>query len=248
MSGRNGDRSWNPTAEELAAFADGALDPVGPGLPLRQRIEDWLTDHPGAAAEVAAQRRLNRLMQQTAAPDPGETAWAALWERINQPPVPALLKRPPSRGRWAWPAAVLLAAAVAASLVIAVLAPGPQGGPAPEEVEPLAVVSADEVEIIRMSGADADVLVVGEPPVAEILPVAQPQEVDVVRVNGADTGALVVGEPPVTGPLVLANPGEVTLIDIDPADDDTTDVHMGAQDVPMIWARLDEEVGKTAGS
>jgi anti-sigma factor RsiW len=183
---------------------------------LRQRIEHWLTDHPEAAAEVAAQRRLNRLMRQTAAPAPGDAAWATLWERISQAPAPAVLKRAPSRGRWAWPAAVLLAAAVAASLVIAVLAPGPQGGSAPEEVEPFPVVSAEEVEIIRMNGADADVLVVGVPPVAE--------------------------------PLPVANPGEVTLVDIDPGDDDLPDVHMGAQDVPMIWARLDDEVGKSPGS
>jgi hypothetical protein len=70
--------------------------------------------------------------------------------------------------------------------------------------------------------------------------VAVSHEVEIVRVNGADTDALVVGELPVHGPLVLAEPGEVTLKRMDPG----AEVHMGNQDMPVVWARLDTDVDK----
>jgi hypothetical protein len=243
MSERNGDQSWNPSREELAAYADGALNAAVRDHPLRQRIEEWLIDHPDAAAEVAALHRLDRLMAQTAAADPGDAAWTALWTRFQRVPV----RTARTRTRWAWPAAVVLAAAAAAALLVMVGAPGKNGplSPTLEEEEPLPVVSADDVDIIRMDGADAGVLAVGKPPVDGPLPVAETREVDVVQVNGADTDALVVGELPVQGPLVLASPGEVVLMRVDSStENEVPDVHMGAQDVPMVWARLDEEVGK----
>jgi hypothetical protein len=236
-------KPWTPTAEELAAFANGALDGCA-GTFLRRRIETWMADHPEQAAEVDLQRRLARLMQSTIAPEPGPSAWAALWTRINQTPSPAPAPPGGPRGRrFLWSAAVLLLAAAAAWLFL-VWAPWQRAvSDHPEEVvEPFPVATDDEIEIVRMDAADSGLLAVGRPPVAGPLDVADAREVEIVRVNGADTRALVVGELPVRGPLMLAGPGEVTLKSIDPGPgNQATEVHMGHQDTPMIWARMETD-------
>jgi hypothetical protein len=231
MTSRREDDAWTPSPEQLAAYADGELEQAGPGACQPDRIEKWLAEHPEQAAEVEAQRRLAGLWRNTAAADPGEDAWAALWSRVQAAP-PEAGEQPARPGRrFAWSLAVVVAAA--AVLLAFILLPGEEDGPAPgPEAEPFPVASAADVDIIRMDGADLGTLVVGRLPVDGLLPVARADEVEIMGMDGADTYAVVVGELPVVGPLVLAAPGEVALKRADPEDD----LRMGQQDTPMLWA------------
>jgi hypothetical protein len=180
MIWRKGDDDWAPSPEQLAAYADGELED-GPLVPLRQRVERWLADHPEAAAEVEELRRLDRLWQEHAPAEPGEADWAPVLAALEQAPL-----RPPRwpnrGGRRPYYLAAAVLAATAAALLLALSLPRPlppDVGPPPEEVEPFPVATAEEVEI--------------------------------TSIDGADTRALVVGVPPVTEPLLLAAAGEVTL-------------------------------------
>jgi hypothetical protein len=142
-----------------------------------------------------------------------------------------------------WSAALLLAAA-AAVLFLVVWAPWkPEENPPGEQVfEPFPVAVEDEIEIVRIDGADTDLVVIGRPPLAESVAVAQSEEIEVMRVNGADTDALPVGRLPVHGPLVLAQAGEVSFRHMDAGvDQREPEVHMGNQETPMVWARMEGE-------
>jgi hypothetical protein len=130
---------------------DGELGPAD-----HAAVEDWLLDHPADRAAVDADRRLTELMRVSAAPDPGEAAWAGVLQRIaSAPPAPA--RRPLRRGRWIALAFAVAAGLAAAAVLLAVL-PG-------KPVEPLPVASDDDIEIISMDGGDERALVVGQPPV-----------------------------------------------------------------------------------
>ncbi len=245
MIGRRGDNEWSPSGEELAAYAAGRLDQDGPQASLRGRIKDWLADHPAAAAEVEGQIRLLRLWRDTAAPDPGEAAWARVWAHLKDTPV-GTAPRPgtPWKRRLTWAAALVLGSAAAVLLTVTLVSPWGADQP-PANLEPFPVASADEVDIIRVDGADADTLVVGRLPVDGPLPVATADEVEIVRINGADTDALVVGEPPVRGSLVLAAPGDVRLIRMeDGSDTEPPTVRMGEKDTPMIWAAPEADANR----
>jgi hypothetical protein len=145
------DLPGRPSPEQFAAYSDGELGPAD-----RAAVDEWLLDHPAERAEVDAARRLARLMQATAAADPGEAAWAGVLERVAAaPPAPA--PRPKRRHRWI-ALVVVAAAGLAAAAVVLALLPG-------QPVEPLHVVSEDDIEIISMDGGDVRALVVGQPPV-----------------------------------------------------------------------------------
>jgi hypothetical protein len=135
-----------------------------------------------------------------------------------------------------WAAALLMTAAAAVLVAVtAAFRTTDRREPSPAEVEPFPVASAQEIEILRIEGADTQTLAVSHLFDDGKFPVASSEEIEILRVNGADTGAVVVGELPVRGPLVLAKAGEVQVLSIDPAKDNMVpDAHMG--ETPMIWA------------
>jgi hypothetical protein len=159
------DLPGRPSPEQFAAYSDGELGPAD-----RAAVDEWLLDHPTDRAEVDAARRLARLMQATAAADPGEAAWAGVLERVAAaPPAPA--RRPVRRHRWIALVVVAAAGLAAAAVVLALLPRQP--------VEPLHVASDDDIEIISMDGGDVRALLVGQPPVHGAFVLALPDDITV---------------------------------------------------------------------
>jgi anti-sigma factor RsiW len=145
------DLPGRPAPEQLASYVDGELGPAD-----HAAVEEWLTSHPADRAEVDADRRLAQLMQATVAPNPGDEAWTGVLERITAAPL-AVTRRPQRPTRWiALVVGVAAAGLAAAALLVAFLPTKP--------VEPLPVVSGDEIEIISMNWGDVPALVVGQPP------------------------------------------------------------------------------------
>src|SRR5437660_377227 len=97
MMRQNGE-DWVPSAGLLAAHADGELEGEGPTAVLRQRVEEWLLEHPVAARTVEAHRRLTQWCQATAPADPGEAAWGPLVNRLQA--LPRSLGGSRRRPRW----------------------------------------------------------------------------------------------------------------------------------------------------
>jgi hypothetical protein len=198
-----GDEEPRPTPEQLAAYADGELDGLPEGESLRRHIEAWLGRHPEAAEELEAQRRLARLCRATAPPEPSEAAWNGVLGRLDRLPHAPAAGGPGRAGYGlrfaAWAVAALAATAAAVWLSLSLFRPwaGPElarqaprvpevrvpPGKAPEEVEPFAVATGDEVEILSIKGADTGTLVVGELPFSGPMVLVQVGEVEVQRVE-----------------------------------------------------------------
>jgi anti-sigma factor RsiW len=181
--------SLEPRPEELAAYADGELDTAS-----RRRVGEWLAEHPEAAAEVKAFGRLRQLSRTVAPPEPTEAQWAAVLSRIaaDLPAAPAKLGLLANLGRFRTAAAVLLGLALAAGaaavvvLVLGPFRPAPlPGGPHPDlDLEtPLPLVSAGDVEIISMDGADLKALVVGEPPLRSDVKLVCAKDVEEIHIE-----------------------------------------------------------------
>ena len=203
--------SWN---EILAAYADGELEGRDDLAPLKERVEDWLAQHPEAEAELAELRQLKQAWQETTPPSPPPHVWQRMLRELERPSQPA---RATSRSVWQRSAiiAATVAACVALGLVLRTarqpeVVPTPQPAPLVDET-PFAVAAAHEVEILD--------------------------------VDGADTPTLIVGELPVQGPLVLAMPGEITVTSVQPAarDNMVPEVNLQGPGRPMIWARAETD-------
>jgi len=183
-----------PTPEQLAAYADGELGPAE-----RARVEAWLRDHPGARADVDAQRRLARLWQAGAPPEPAAADWSSALARVEADlTAGARPARPPARGRRS-PRLLAAAAAAAAVLLAVALARLALSRPA------LPVASPDEVEVQSIDASDVGALVVGGPPVKGPLVLASADDITV-----DDTGRdvdIVNPEPPPpnqpAGPMIM---------------------------------------------
>jgi anti-sigma factor RsiW len=160
---------WNnagegPSPEEWTAYLDGELGPDA-----RDRFEAFLADRPGAAAEADGCRRLARLWQSAAPPEPSPAAWDGAWARIETALPPRLPARAWGAGR---PFRAFLGLAAAAALLGGLLlarpfwaGPGAFVNDVEDELnEPLSVASGDEVNIISVRADDADA-VVAQPPV-----------------------------------------------------------------------------------
>jgi hypothetical protein len=203
-----GDRR-SPDAQQIAAFLDGELDGQPRLAPLRRWIQEWLLDHPEAGAAALAQRRLERLMHVTAAADPSEAEWDRMLTRLEQLPPPAA--RPAAAHRGVAGLVALLTTAAAVWAVVALWPrppaderPAPVADtarattahpPAPRtvdkgqqspagklsELEPFAVATADEIEIIRIAGADTRTLVVGHLPLLGTMVLAEEGEITLER-------------------------------------------------------------------
>ncbi len=194
-----------PDALHIAAFLDGEFDDQPQLADLGRRIREWLLDHPEAGAAALAQRRLARLMAATAAPEPSEAAWDCILARLEQAPAPASPARAVTR-RWrpTSVAAVLLSAAAAVWVVLALghrsppavvrpqpdapavavkqaPEPRPAAAPKPQEVEVFPVATADEIEILRIGGADTRTVAVTGMPTLGPLELARPGEIVLTR-------------------------------------------------------------------
>ena len=183
-----------PTPEQVAAFVDAELDPG-----THDAVAAWLSDHPAAAAEAEDWRRLADLWRETAPPDPGPAAWEATRARVaaalRPRPMPVVSPAHARRGRLRplWAAAALTAAAAALAAVL--IRP-----PAPDE-EPFQVVSAGDVNIVRIEADDADGVVVGQ----QLLG-------DVELATADDVRVLEVEHHPEDGPLARLDEADVPMI------------------------------------
>jgi hypothetical protein len=169
--------SGRPHPSHFTAYLDGGLGPWE-----RARLEAWLAAHPEDAAELAAQRHLAHLWQETAPDGPDEVTWARVLGRVEGTLAGRTAVRPRSRRprgwpglAWAWTAALL--AGSAAAVALAFFTPPP---PVPE---PWPVASNDDVELVSVDRGDYDALVVGVPPLRGPIQLASAEDVFV-----ADTG------------------------------------------------------------
>jgi hypothetical protein len=160
-----------PTPEQLAAYYDGALQ--GPD---RAALEAWLAEHAQADQETA--HRLDELFRSTTAPDPAPQAWAGMVDRIAAGRIPAPQAPAVPRRRLLVPLVVGLGAA-AAALLLFVLMRSSSDLPAPS-MEPLPVVSGNDVVIVKINGDDM-ALVGATMPIDEISPLAAHGEIEVLE-------------------------------------------------------------------
>lgn len=199
----------DPTPEELAAYADGELEPHH-----RAHIANWLVQHPEAFQEVESEKNLLQFWRGQPVSEPSPQAWeAALSQIAARLPGP----EPIRRKRWL-PAlflAGLTAAALAAILIVRWLGPGDTNSLVPGlEEETFEIASDNDVIIVSMDGNDTSALVVGRLPwpSQEVLPVISNQEVTYISLDGNDTNSLVIGQPPVEGAITLTQHFEVELV------------------------------------
>jgi len=171
--------------EILAGYADGEFEGRDDLALLKQRVEDWLAEHPEARAELSQLRQLKQLWRDTTPPSPPPEVWLQMLAEVET-------VRPRSVRAGAWRRGAAACAAVAASIALlasiwwstrpATVQPL---GPANEEDAPFAVAAAQEVEIMNVEGADTHTLVVGELPVKGPLELAAAGEVTVTSVQPA---------------------------------------------------------------
>jgi hypothetical protein len=179
-------RDWTngakkPTPEQLAAYADGELDAVA-----RRECADWLGDHPDAAVEVEAWRRLARVWESAVPPEPAPAAWDAALGRIEKS-LPGNPRGPVRAGRrfilWSSLLATAAAAALTVSLSARLFRPSPVGPGDPGELEPYPVATADEVTVISMDVRDTEALVVALPPIHGPLDFAAFEDIELVQAD-----------------------------------------------------------------
>jgi hypothetical protein len=196
----------------LAAYADGELGPFD-----RARVEDWLADHPEARDVLEDQSSLapgSDVWPALGPPEPSDAEWTACLHRIE-----AGVRLPTIRRWLPWVGSLALTA-TAAAVLIAVGAfdrPGPPEAPEPSAVlvahveEPFLMAEDEDVRIISLPEAAADLLVVGSHPLREPLVVlAGASEVEFFGVGSDLTGRF---------PEVPSDPA--------------------AEDAPVLWAPRD---------
>jgi hypothetical protein len=205
----------------LAAYADGELDDRPGAARLRHQIKDWLADHPEVAAELDAQLELARLMAVTAPVEPSAATWRQVWDRVGQ--APARRRRWTAAGWLAGLMAVSSVAAALVIALLQMLGsptlapvrdagqPSPNAGqavavtppparpvigenPRPNPMNVLAVMTTDEVDIIRIAGADTETVVAGRLPMAGSMVLLEHHEVEVMPpANGTTRTEIRVG-------------------------------------------------------
>ena len=152
--------------EWLAAYADGELTPGE-----RDRVENWLTDNPEARDLLESQDlfgpRNREFWQAVEPPSPSFAQWSQVRNAIA-----ALSPVKPNRPWLRWFGAAGLLATAACLLVLsfpnreaADLPIDPDSSPSVSHaVEPIAMATADDVQIISLPESAANLLVVGEHP------------------------------------------------------------------------------------
>src|SRR5262245_43691431 len=199
-----------PSPQQLAAYADGELDPVS-----RAKVADWLARHPEATAEIDAHRGIAQSAQAATPPEPGEATWNALLQRIDErtQTIKAGKKQNTvlAAQRRAWLLRRLRDVSVAAAVLLLVFLLGRRHRPEPAPAPPRAP------EVVRM------------------LRVASDDDVEILRMDGAVIRSLVVGELPLHGPIVLATPGDVNIEKIEQDIDGMLPKNMNE---PTPWAPM----------
>lgn len=153
-----------PWAERLAGYFEGTLP-----LQERQRVADWLAQHPDVAAEFTALQEVQHQVRSASVPEPSERIWAAVRERIEQGLAQTATEQKAESGRGSRWGTAAWAAAAAGILVLVGWhhwTPKPIDGVA-EMAFPIA--SPEDVEIVSVDAAGARALLVGEPPVQAAL-------------------------------------------------------------------------------
>jgi anti-sigma factor RsiW len=174
---RAGDAEF-PTPEQLTAYIDGELDAAQ-----RMRVERWVSNHPEAAAEVDEYRHLARLWQATTPIEPDGAKWVPILDGVE---CGFLRSRALDRGRQRLLRVGMTIALAAAVLLVLLWRPTADS----VSVEPLTVVSADDVEIVSLRAADRSTLVVGVPPVTEPLALASRDDVEFERLEPDGDGMI----------------------------------------------------------
>lgn len=200
--------------EWLAAYADGELRASD-----RARIEDWLAEHPEARSILEDQEGLaprSDVWPAVVPPEPSDAEWTACLHGIEA------AVRPPVYRRWLPWVSTLALASTAAAVALAI---GALGRPAPSTLasadpepvvvaavdDPIPMAADDDVRIVSLPEAAADLLVVGEHPLRESL---------VVLAGASEVEFFGVGSD-------LA--GRFPEVPSDPA----------AEDAPLLWAPRD---------
>jgi len=154
--------------EWLAAYADGELTPAE-----RDRVENWLADHPEARDELETQESLGpRNCEFWKAVEP-PSASPGQWSNVRNAVTSANPARP-SRPWLRWFGVAGLLATAASLLVLsfpdrAAIDPPVVRDNSPsisDAVEPIAMANSDEVQIISLPESAAKFLVVGEHPLS----------------------------------------------------------------------------------
>lgn len=205
---------WEPDPEQLAAYFDGELEGRDELAPLRERIEQWLSDNPKGRTESGQFRQFLRLWQQTTPQEPSNAVWNQMWRSIQSPAVPK-----PRRTASRWKPVAWVAGIAACLALVWVLA----GNREPDKIK------LAEKPIVK--GAEED----------EIFPVAVADEIRILRVEGRPyTQAMIVGQLPLDGPLELLENDEMSVTSIKPDTRDRPLASVG-KDRPIIWAKLETE-------
>jgi len=183
-----------PPIEYFAAFVDGELSTDD-----WARVQDWLANHPEDAALVDAHRNLVRCWRETAPAEPSEKIWREMLAQIEgrelktedrgsrtgdrnaRPGVDAPRRR--------WIRIGLLGGVAAAALILALVVPGrDQEDKTPSDIEELAILSAEDIDLISMEENDTRLLVVGNPPVQEPLVLVATGDVTLDSIEPDDDG------------------------------------------------------------
>ncbi len=190
------EQDWTPDPQLLAAYFDGELEGRDDMTDVRARLEAWLETHPEAAEKWTKHRQLQELWAETTPAEPPPSAWRQAFAKIDARRRESIAS-PSARGPWRALGVLVASAAIFAGLLVGgwyafmardgknqpvVIAPNPKSAPPEvEEVEIFTVALANEVEILRIDGADTVALVVGELPLDGPMQLADRGEVRVIR-------------------------------------------------------------------
>jgi len=200
-----------PTPEQLAAYADGELEPS-----VRDWIEAWLADHPEASAEIEVQHQLMQLWQATLPPDLAPSDWEKPLARIDQT-LSATVSTPapsPSRRRlFPWVGGLTAAAALLGVVFL---------GRTWWSTQPVVVPRAGPSQAAR----------------EEPYPVADSEEFTIISMPPRDEAGLVVGQLPVRGPLEMATMDDIEVVAMEPDHPEGLLPSLAEGDLPMLVAPL----------
>ena len=169
-----------PSIEELTAFLDGELGPDD-----WTRVQDWLANHPEDATLVEDHRNLLRFWRETTPADPSEKAWGEVFARIEAGTRQAGAHVRTSLRRGRRIRVGLLGAAAAAAVILAIVAPWRERDNG-VDLAGFPIVTADDVDLVSMEGNDAELLVVGNPPVQEPMELVASGDVTLIRIERSD--------------------------------------------------------------
>lgn len=220
----NAPKSERPSADwrqMLAAYADGELAECD-----RMRVESWLRMNPSMAEELSAQNefspRNSDYWSSVDPPNPTQSAWAAVWNKVERGIDNFQPRVQPHRTQW-WRrgliAVVLAITPTAAAAVLVGVAMNQQ--------------SAVETPVSPRTGESID----------EPFTVATTSDVEILSVRDADAPFLVVGDAPLNEPVSLANADEVRLDGIRPDwDGAVPNVQLGGgAGAPMVFPALNRK-------